>query len=34
MNSLPRAKYKQVPNDIEKNTINSEASRESLIFLG
>ena len=28
MNSLPTAKYKQVPNDIENKILNSEADRE------
>ena len=32
MNSQPTAKYKQVPNDIEKNILSSEASRERLNF--
>ena len=32
MNSQPTAKYKQVPNDIEKNILRSEASRERLNF--
>ena len=34
MNSLPSAKYKQTPNDIEKNSLNSEASKERFDFLG
>ena len=33
MNSLPSAKYKQTPNEIEKKSLNSEASRERLNFL-
>ena len=32
MNSLPSTKYKQTPNEIEKNSLNSEGSRERLIF--
>ena len=32
MNSLSTAKYKQVPNDIEYKTLNSEADRERLNF--
>ena len=32
MNSQPTTKYKQVPNDIEKNILSSEASRERLNF--
>ena len=32
MNSQPTAKYKQVPNDIEKNTLSSKASRERFNF--
>ena len=27
MNSLTTAKYKQIPNDLEKNTLRSDASR-------
>ena len=33
MNSLPFAKYKQTPNKIEKNSFNSEASKERFNFL-
>ena len=33
MNSLPSTKYKQTPNKIEKNSLNSEASRERFNFL-
>ena len=33
MNSLPFTKYKQTPNEIEKNSLNSEASRERFNFL-
>ena len=33
MNSLPSAKYKQTANEIEKNSLNSEASRERFNFL-
>ena len=33
MNSLPSAKYKQIPNEIEKNSLNSEASKEWFYFL-
>ena len=33
MNSLPSAKYKQTPNEIEKNSLNSEASKERFNFL-
>ena len=33
MNSLPSTKYKQTPNEIEKNSLNSEASRERFNFL-
>ena len=32
MNSQPTTKYKQVPNDIEKNTLSSKASRERFNF--
>ena len=32
MNSQPTTKYKQVPNDIEKNTLRSEASIERFNF--
>ena len=32
MNSQPKTKYKQLPNDIEKNTLSSEASRERFNF--
>ena len=32
MNRQPTTKYKQVPNDIEKNTLSSKASRERLNF--
>ena len=32
MNSLPSAKYKQTPNEIEKNSLNSEASKERFNF--
>ena len=28
MNSMPSAKYKQVPKEVEKNTIGSEVNRE------
>ena len=31
-NSLPKAKFKQVPNDIENKTLNSEADRERFNF--
>ena len=33
INSLPSAKYEQTPNEIEKNLLNSEASREILNYL-
>ena len=33
MNSLPSAKYKQIPNEIEKNSSNFEASKEWFNFL-
>ena len=33
MNSLPSAKYKQTPNEIEKNSLNSEASQERFNLL-
>ena len=33
MSSLPSAKYKQTPNEIEKNSLNSEASKERFNFL-
>ena len=33
MNSLPSAKYKQTLNEIEKESLNSEASRERFNFL-
>ena len=33
INSLPSAKYKQTPNEIEKNSLNSEASRGRLNYL-
>ena len=33
MNSLPSAKYKQTPNEIEKNSLNPEASKERFNFL-
>ena len=32
MNSQSPTKYKQVPNDIEKNTLSSKASRERFNF--
>ena len=32
MNSLPTAKYKQVPNDIEKNTLSLETSTKRFNF--
>ena len=32
-NSLPSAKYKQTPNGIEKNLLNSETSQERFNFL-
>ena len=32
MNSFPCAKYKQTPNEIEKNSLNSEASKERFNF--
>ena len=32
MNSQSTTKYKQVPNDIEKNTLSSKASRERFNF--
>ena len=32
MSSLPTAKYKQVPNDIENKTLNSEADGERFNF--
>ena len=32
MNSLPTAKYNQIPNEIEKNTLSSEADRERFNF--
>ena len=33
MFSLPYAKYKQTPNEIKKNWLNSEASKERFNFL-
>ena len=30
MNTLPSAKYKQTPYEIEKNSLNSEKSKERL----
>ena len=33
MNSLPSTKYKQTPNEIEKYSLNSEASKERFNFL-
>ena len=33
MNSLPSAKYKETLNEIEKESLNSEASRERFNFL-
>ena len=33
MNSLPSAKYKQTPNEIEKNSLNSEVSKGRFNFL-
>ena len=33
MNSLPSTKYKQTPNKIEKNSLNSEAGKERFNFL-
>ena len=33
MNSLLSAKYKQSPNEIEKNSLNSEVSKERFKFL-
>ena len=33
MFSLPYAKYKQTPNKIEKNWLNSETSKERFNFL-
>ena len=33
MNNLPSAKYKQTPNEIGKNSLNSEASKERFNFL-
>ena len=33
INSLPSAKYKQTPNEIEKNSLNSEVSRGRLNYL-
>ena len=33
MNSLLSAKYKQSPNEIEKNSLNSEVSNERFKFL-
>ena len=33
MNGLPSAKYKQTPNEIEKNSLNSEATGERFNFL-
>lgn len=32
MNSLPTAKYKQVANDVENKTLNSEVDRERFNF--
>ena len=32
MNSLPTAKYKQVPNDIDRKTLKSEADKERFNF--
>ena len=33
MNSLPSAKYRPTPNEIEKNSLNSKASKERFNFL-
>ena len=33
INNLPNAKYKQVPNDVEKNSQRSDASRERFKFV-
>ena len=33
MNSLPSAKYKQAPDEIEQSPLNSEASRGRFNFL-
>ena len=33
MNSLSSAEYKQTPNEIERNSLNSEASKERFNFL-
>ena len=33
MNSLPSAKHKQTSNEIEKNSLNSEVSKERFNFL-
>ena len=33
MFSLPSAEYKQTPNEIEKELLNSEASKERFNFL-
>ena len=33
MNSLTTAKYKQIPNDLEKNTLRSDASRFNFAWL-
>ena len=32
MNSLPSAKYKETPNEVEKSSLNSEVSREKFNF--
>ena len=32
MNSLPSAKYKQTPNEIETTSLNSESSKERFNF--
>ena len=32
MNSLPTAKYKQIPNEIENNTLSSQANRKRFNF--
>ena len=33
INNLPNAKYKQVPNDVEKNSKRSDPSREKQLKL-
>ena len=33
MNSLPTAKYEQIPNDVEKNALRSDASGERFNYV-